>query len=237
MADDIGVYDLGEVREERLEAILGSSGKSKRAASTAYERAPAADDRAPLVAASLSVIVPGSGQLAFGDGAAGMAFLSLAGLAVSSAWAVATTWDRLVPTLAILEIPAWTATAALVAAFVLAAGAHVGAAIHAHAHRSMGRDAATHPVVAGLGSLLIPGWGQLLAGNRGRAGFFLGLLWALGGVWLAVTPWVASRLAQTGLALPRELLSGAGPVVLLAATGVLWALAVYDAAAGAHARR
>jgi TM2 domain-containing membrane protein YozV len=237
MADDVGIYDLGEVREESFEAILGGAGNSRRAAATVREAAPPADDRSPLVAASLSVVVPGSGQLAFGDGASGLLFLSLAGLAVSSAWAIVTTWDRLVPTLAVLEIPSWTATAALVAAFVLAAGAHLGSAVHAHAHRSTGRDAATHPIVAGLGSMLIPGWGQLLAGNRGRAGFFLGAFWLLGGAWLAVTPWVSARLAETGLGLPREILDGTGPVILLAATGVIWALAVYDAAAGAHSRR
>jgi TM2 domain-containing membrane protein YozV len=236
MADDVGIYDLGEVREESFEAILGGTGNSRRAAA-ARESAPPADDRTPLVAASLSVVVPGSGQLAFGDGASGLLFLSLAGLAVSSAWAIVTTWDRLVPTLAVLEIPSWTATAALVAAFVLAAGAHLGSAVHAHAHRSTGRDAATHPIVAGLGSMLIPGWGQLLAGNRGRAGFFLGAFWLLGGAWLVVTPWVSARLAETGLGLPREILDGTGPVILLAATGVIWALAVYDAAAGAHSRR
>lgn len=235
MAEETGVYDLGVVREESFEEVLGGS-RMRRAAAPA-DAAPPNDDREPMVAASLSMLVPGSGQLAFGDGLGGMLCLSLAGLAVASAWAVATTWERLVPTLALLGVPSWTATAALVGAFVLAAGAHAGSAIHAHASRSTGRDAAAHPVFAAFTSMLVPGWGQLLAGHRGRAGFFLGAFWALGGVWLAVTPWVAARLAQTGLALPRALLDGSGPLALLTATGVLWAIAVYDAAAGAAARR
>lgn len=235
MADDTSVYDLGEVRYGTPQDVPSET-RGRRQAAT-REVAYAGDNREPMVAASLSVLVPGGGQLAFGSGAAGLLFLSLAGLAVSSAWAVATTWDRLVPTLALLEVPSWIASAALIGAFLLAAGAHAGAAVHAHWRRSTGYDAAAHPIVAGLASLLIPGWGQLLAGNRGRAGFFLGTSWLLGGVWLAVSPWVAARLAETGLALPRALLDGSGPVVLLATTGVLWGIAIYDAAAGARSRR
>jgi hypothetical protein len=62
-------------------------------------------------------------------------------------------------------------------------------------------------------------------------------VWLLSAAWLLVTPAGTRVLARVSLALPAALRDGWGPVVLLSAPLVLWAIAVYDAAAGAAAER
>jgi len=55
--------------------------------------------------------------------------------------------------------------------------------------------------------------------------------------WLLVTPAGTRVLARLSLALLPAMRDGWGPVVMLSAPLVLWAIAVYDAAAGAAAER
>jgi hypothetical protein len=115
---------------------------------------------------------------------------------------------------------------------------HLAAILHAHALAGdEGSGTAPHPIIAGIASLAIPGWGQLLSRHRRRAGLFLVGVWLLGTAWLVVTPTGTLGLARLGLSLPSAVRDGWGPVALLAAPLVLWAIAVYDAAAGAAAER
>jgi hypothetical protein len=120
----------------------------------------------------------------------------------------------------------------------MAMALHLGAVLHAHT-LAAGGDPRTpsHPIVAGLASLLIPGWGQLLAGHRRRTLLFLGGVWLLSLAWLLVTPAGTRLLARLGFALPAALRDGWGPIVMLSSPLVLWVIAVYDAAAGSAAER
>ena len=61
-----------------------------------------------------------------------------------------------------------------------------------------------------LASLLLPGWGQLLAGHRRRAVLFLGGLWILGAAWLLVTPSGMRVLSRVGLMLPAAMCATVG---------------------------
>jgi hypothetical protein len=120
---------------------------------------------------------------------------------------------------------------------VLAIALHLGAVLHAHTLAEGGGREPSHPIVAGLASFLIPGWGQLLAGHRRRAALFLSGTWLLSVAWFLVAPPGMHVLTRLNLALPAALRDGWGPIVMLSAPMVLWVIAVYDAAAGAAAER
>ena len=96
-----------------------------------------------------------------------------------------------------------------------------------------GRLGGPHPVVAGMASLLIPGWGQALNGNRKSAVLFLSSCWLVGAAWILVTPAVQELLAAGGLYLPRGLTLLSSPLVRWTVPALIWALAIYDAAARA----
>ena len=121
---------------------------------------------------------------------------------------------------------------------VLTIALHLSAVVHAQA-KAAGWDPrfAAHPIVAGLASLFVPGWGQVLAGHRYRAIVFLGGVWILASAWLVVTPGGMRVLSHMGLTLPASVRDGWGPAAMLSAPVVLWVIAVYDAAAGAAAER
>ena len=165
-------------------------------------------------------------------------YLSGMGFCAATLWALLVTLDRLVPTLRLLEVPPEFLVLTVGTLAVLAIALHLGAVLHAHTLAAGGEaQAASHPIVAGLASLMIPGWGQLLAGHRRRAALFLGGMWLLSVAWLLVTPPGMLVLNRLSLALPAAFRDGWGPIVLLSAPLVLWAIAVYDAAAGAAAER
>jgi hypothetical protein len=148
------------------------------------------------------------------------------------------TLDRVVPMLRVLDVPRELPVIAVTSLTFLAMVLHLTAVFHAQVRASSGRDStAPHPIVAGLASLLLPGWGQLLSSHRRRAALFLGSVWLLGVAWLLVTPVGAHVLSRLSIVLPASLRDGWGPAVLLSAPAVLWVIAVYDAAAGAAAER
>jgi TM2 domain-containing membrane protein YozV len=184
------------------------------------------------------MFVPGLGQLITGEVAWGAFYLSWVAFCAACLWAVLATLDRLLPTLRFLSLPPDAALIAALSLAVLTVMLHLAAVFHAHASAGQGEPGdASHPIVAGIASLLIPGWGQLLAGHCRRAILFLGVLWILGSSWLLVTPSGMRLLSRLGLACPAAIRDGWGPVVMLSAPVVLWVIAVYDAAAGAAAER
>ena len=94
-----------------------------------------------------------------------------------------------------------------------------------------------HPVVTGLASAVVPGWGQILNNARLRCTMFLGILWLIGGAWLLVSTASVDFLASLGLMLPRWAENDAVPMATWLALGVTWSVAVYDAASSAVSRR
>jgi hypothetical protein len=232
---DATVYDLGNIDHHTAPRAVSAAGSSAASASGRYvaRREPATVSGRLL--GTLSLFVPGSGQIVAGQTAVGGFLLTSIGFLAAVCWAVANTFERLASTLPWFGLPTQAPFWILPAAFLIAAALHVTAVLHAE---SLGEpaDRTLRPLWAGLASLLIPGWGQLLNGARARAALFLSGVWLLGGATLLITPPVQRLLAAVGLALPLDgLPAWVGPVAI-AVPVVIWTLAVYDAAAWAAAR-
>jgi hypothetical protein len=194
----------------------------------------------PGLAASAAIFVPGSGHLIARDLQGALFFSSALGFVTALGWALWQTLDRLLPTLALLEVASWSLAVIFAMLYLLAAALHVLNVLDAHAARlraCLPRRA--HPILAALASAVVPGWGQVLAGKRGRAALFLSALWALGAAWLLALAPIRETLGRLGLPLPLDdrLIDHYGPIVLLAATGVVWTIATWDAAATRPDRR
>jgi TM2 domain-containing membrane protein YozV len=238
MSRDDSIYDLGEVVLDKPRPIFGASPAAPRAAPFRRVPLPETDGVGPALAGSLSMFVPGLGQMIAGEIAWGLFYLSGIGFCAASLWAVMVTLDSLVPTLRLLNVPIEFLVVTVATLAVLAMALHLAAVLHAQARAgSDGGHSAPHPIVAGLASLLIPGWGQLLSSHRRRAATFLGCVWLTSSAWFLVTPAGARILSRLSLTLPAALRDGWGPVVMLSAPIVLWVIAVYDGASGAAAER
>jgi TM2 domain-containing membrane protein YozV len=238
MTRDESIYDLGEIEVDKPKAAFGRIAELPRHAPPRHTARAEPPGVGPALAGSLSIFVPGLGQMLAGEIGWGLFYLSGIGFCAATLWSVLATLDRLLPTLRLLEVPPEFLILAVGTLGVLVIALHLGAVLHAHALAAGGdRGATSHPIVAGLASLLIPGWGQLLAGHRRRAVLFLGGAWLLSVAWLLVTPSGMGVLARLNLALPAALRDGWGPIVMLSAPLVLWVIAVYDAAAGAATER
>ena len=232
------IYDLGSVDRDEPRAPVAGIPRASRPVSARRESRPEAVGVGPALAGSLSMFVPGLGQLIAGEVAWGLFYFSGKGFCVAALWALVVTLDGLVRTLGVLDVPGTAIAVTLGSLALLVVTLHVAAVLHAHAMAMCeGDQSAPHPIVAAIASLAIPGWGQVLAGHRRRAGLFLGGLWLLSGVWGLVTPAGTRVIARLGYALPAAMRDGWGPAVMLSAPLVLWAIAVYDAAAGAAAER
>jgi TM2 domain-containing membrane protein YozV len=238
MNRDETVYDLGEVGRDQPRAVFGGISDLQRPTPLRVDSRPEPAGVGPALAGSLSMFVPGLGQIVTGEIGWGLFYISGMGFCAASLWAVLGTLDRLVPTLRLLDVPLEMLVVTVGTLALSAIALHLGAVLHAHASATgVPSQAAPHPIVAGLASLLIPGWGQLLAGHPRRAGLFLGGVWFLSVAWLVVTPAGMGVLTRLSLALPAAMRDGWGPVVMLSAPLVLWVIAVYDAAAGAATER
>ncbi len=224
------IYDLGEIHAA-----------ARRAGSSVGNRDrhdPAARSVRPALAGTLSLIVPGAGQLLLGDPAGALFFAACFGCAASTCWAALTLLDRIVAALALLDLPRWTATAGLSATVACAAVLHASGAVHAHRCGCRFRQAAIPlPGLAGAASAVLPGWGQILAGRLGAAATFILLDWVLATAWLVVTPAAQEMLRPAAVTIPDWLRDGWGPSGLVGASVAAWSAAVWDAAAGAARRR
>jgi hypothetical protein len=190
------------------------------------------------LADSLSLFVPGLSQIVRGNHTAGLFYLSWMAFLGALVAAVLGTLDRLVPTLELLDrSPAWISWV-LGGVFCLAATLHMTAVWNV---REAGRRSGRHPAIPTVASLIVPGWGQLLNGDRLRCMLFLGGCWIVAGAWILSSDW-ATDLFNTYVPVvaPWEQPARA-PLVLWTlrwtAPVVIWTLAVYDAASRAVARR
>lgn len=244
MSKDTAVYDLGHVEDvdARLRANLGmapdpadrSDGAMRLRRTNAAYALPVPTGASPALTGSLSLFVPGAGQLAAGDATTALFFAASAGFVAAATWALRATWERLLPTLDLLGWPRAGLALMLVVLGVAAACLHVAAILHAFAARHPEGDRGpAHPAAAGLASAILPGWGQILAGKPGRAAFFVSWLWACAAAWILVTPAGTAAATQLGFDMPAALRDGWGPVAMITAPAVGWVLAVYDAAVSA----
>ena len=245
------IYDLGDIDRGRKQPIFSSSA----AVSDRFVGAPTQSSARPrplrstahrgsdaggvggALAGSLSIFVPGLGQLLAGEIAWGLFYLTGIGFCAATLWALFGTLERIVPILRLLDVPSVVLVVVVISLAGLTMLLHVAAVLHAHATAPGGEHYPPHPIVAGIASVAIPGWGQLLAGHRGRAGLFFVSVWTLGTAWLMVTPAGTQIVNRLGLTLPSAIKDGWGPAALLATPLVMWVIAVYDAAAGAASER
>jgi len=187
----------------------------------------------PWLPASASLIVWGVGQWMNGQRALGLMFLALGGLVISIAYFLERTWEI------------WTQLGRVflvdelhmqVAAFF--AGATVpmlgmACILQAHLYASrLGRPCAYSgsAAVPFLISALVPGLGQILNDQVGKAGFFLAS-WSAGVYVLAISnrwPEFWAGFDRSGWVLQNPPLSAVTTGALLLA-GLAWVVAPYDA--------
>ena len=226
------VYDLGQLDAEapRPAPTVVRRPPTPRAAAARPSEPRSRGSRFDLPG-TLSLILPGAGHVARGRFKVGLFFLATLAFLGTLAWALLGTMDRVAGTLVLLGQPRALGVWALGGIYLLAAGLHVGSVL------TLGRRDATapHPAVSGVASMLVPGWGQTLNGDRRRAGLFLGGLWLVGGAWLLFSPACGELLASLRLHLPSGLLLLSSAPVRWTLPAVVLALAVYDAASSAAA--
>ncbi|MCZ6832968.1 MAG: hypothetical protein O7F11_04410 [Acidobacteria bacterium] len=176
--------------------------------------------------ASLSLFLPGMGQIVRGRPDLGFLFLVSGALLGSLTWAAWTTRAGLAQTLPLLGLSRAWGLRTLLILYGLAAVLHITAVVGGITRRSGGRPQVGFLAIT---SALVPGWGQALAGRAWRAGLCLGGLWAVGFAWLMSSPPLQMAMAEQNLILPAGMEFITSPLVLYTGPAVLWAVAMSDA--------
>ena len=242
MTDHSKIYDLG--------VVDGDVGEGVIPAPTSFRQGPPNEDgQGKAVPArrarrwspgwdltgSLSLFVPGAGQIAQRDSRRGAFYLFTMAFLAVLAWAGINTVERLAGTMDLFGYPRSLIVYGLLSIYAVAAIVHLGSVLTAY--EMSAAPHAYHPVVTGLASAVVPGWGQILNNARLRCTIFLGILWFIGGAWLLISTASVDFLASLGLMLPRWAENDAVPMATWLALGVTWSVAVYDAASSAVSRR
>lgn len=230
------VYDLGSLDPTPARPKPDASFNPTRTAPlrTAVPRPVVRSQPAFDPSGTLSLFVPGAGQMVRGDVALGLFFLCSLAFMGSLGWALVVTLDRVTATLRVLDFPGAPAVWALSTVFAIGGVLHMASVISANPHVE---TRTPHPVVAGVASAIVPGWGQILNGSYKRACLFVGSLWLIAALWILASPAVQSYLESLRLFIPPEVLLFCSPAVRFTAPAVIWALSIYDAAATAAGRR
>lgn len=242
MNRDSGTYDLGNldvgasVGEETVVSprpVAPRQGMRAVPRRSASYRPAAVAPPALDVCGSLSIFVPGSGQILRGEVALGSLFFVSMAFVGTLAWAILSTLGRVAPTLDVLGYPPAVAAWMLCGLFAAAGALHLACVLNA------GSDAARvpHPAIAAGASLVVPGWGQILNGDRLRAALFLGLVWLAAAGWIMVSAPAIRFLEILGLYLPAWAKVLSSPAVRFTLPAIVWTLSVYDAASRAAHRR
>jgi len=241
MGEQVDYYDLGDVdalpEASRAMAAPGGRRRAKprnRSVTAAVSSWPAVQ----ALASTLSLFVPGLGQAIQRDSLWSLLLASWAGLTIAGGWAILATQDRVAGLLGLFGLPAEATFWGLTLLLGILAFVHVVGVVHAHGPNLPGTaDRAPHPIVSSMASLVVPGWGQILNHQRGRAAVFLAGAWLAAGCWLVSLASRFPSVREIAPALPPALASGVGPVALIVLTSGIWSAAVYDAAASAAAKR
>lgn len=203
-----------------------------------------ADSRAvrlhPFAASSLSIFVWGSGQLLNNSVQTGLLLMTTQVLALVGHWSLMKAWPGIQEIGAYFTIGEWSlfrffalADLALVVAFVFnVAHAYVSA------RRTRLVEGIRSPIISGAASILLPGWGQILNAQIGKAGFFLTCLASEVYLVLLLTLTPLERIASEAHA---DTIFTRDPIlvwgVLLVSACLTWALSVWDAVIVAEFRR
>jgi hypothetical protein len=188
--------------------------------------------RAPL-ASTLSLFICGAGQAYNGQVKLGLLLFLSEVLTVVGHWALIKIWPTLKDLgyiLAVSEQEIFLGLAALDFLLIFFLLYNVAQAYHEGENRGGRFQGLGMPLVSGLASLLVPGWGQLLNAQVGKALFFLFcLLGELYAGTLVVLTYFFHLFPQLGL---EGLLRERGDVLGLCVffyTTMIWVLSVYDA--------
>lgn len=244
MSDKAAVYDLGELdanesRPHKMPSSVTNRPSQGRREIPAHARANAGHMRIQDVwSVSFSMFIPGAGHILRGDLSVGLFYLASMGFFGALSWAILGTLDRLGATFSVLGLPSEIGPWALGAIFLCAAATYIGnVCTSASGRQYSDAQGAPAPLLSGIASLIIPGWGQAISGRRIRAALFLSGCWLVGGAWILVSPLVQAMLDSQGLSLPRALALLGSPLVRWTLPAILWTIAVYDAFFQATLRR
>ncbi len=240
MSIDSNVYDLGDVDKLNLPGELkaATAPELPRVATkqgTPPRRidfgAPPEIHADPDWTAVPSLVIPGAAHMLRGEFAKALCLITMTGFTLTLAWAVYGTLDRLGPTLELLGAPGAAAVWTLGVLAIFLGCIHIGGVYSGarQAHPAY-RTAKLHPAVAGTASGIMPGLGQLLNGDRGRAALLLSGVWLVAASWILASPWMTGLLATQNLILPDWLAVATSPVLRWTLPAVLWTMAIYDAA-------
>jgi hypothetical protein len=225
--------------------ILASIGREETARRTGHseirpDRTPSPSMRAresggaaAFAASSLSIFICGAGQIFNRQGKLGaLLFLSQA-FGWAANWAVVQLWPTLVELGDLFGVTEWRLLLAVAAADFLLILLTLGSVYQAYRHadaESGGLEGTGNPLLSGLASLLMPGWGQLANAQAGKAVVFLFSL--LAGVYVVVVMRLTPFLRLLDLMDPSHLLAPnvtASAAAVLGVASVMWVLSVYDA--------
>lgn len=195
----------------------------------------------PLAASTMSLFLCGTGQIYNRQGQLGTLMLLTQVLAIALNWAAVQLWPRLVSLAEVFGLNEWQLMMGVVGAdalVVLMMLASVHQAFRYADEESGGFTGTGNPVASGLASILVPGWGQLVNGQPGKAIFFLfAFLSGVAAVLLTrLTPFLKLLASvDTSHTLMPRVTTGVMATVGVAA--VMWILGVYDAILVAGFRR
>jgi len=242
MSQDVRVYDLGKTSAE---SVLGPDptptipelrppfATVQQPISPRPVRSPN-EGIGPDALRSLSLFLPGVSQIVRGQVSLGLFYLSSLAFLGSLTWAILNTLDRISPTLELLGLSMYVVFWTLVWVYLMLITVHLSGVWTA---TEGARPRARHPALSATASLIVPGWGQILNGDRLRALLFLGGLWIAAGFWIAASAPVTELLnAHMPVVTSVEQMARM-PMVLWTARWtaplLICSLAVYDAAASA----
>ena len=244
-ANDVYVISEDDLIEPaRRRDSLRSLGRTAGGRGDETERTVRAGSGYParaLVASTLSMFVCGAGQAYNGQVKLGLLLFLTEVLAAAGHWAVVRMWSSIrdvgyIFAVGEQELFAFLAAADFLLIFVLLY--NIAQAYHEADRRGRGFGGFRNPVLAGLASLILPGWGQLLNAELSKALFFL--FCVLMQVYV-VTLGVLSPFARILERLPaRQLLAPHATELafgFLLGVALTWILSAYDAFLVAAIRR
>jgi hypothetical protein len=221
-------------RLERSGAKVGKSGlRGLDATLRSVRRRPQGSGAGAGVASSLSMFICGAGQAANGQWKLGLLLFLTEALAVAAHWCVVRSWSffrDLAHIFAISEEELFLGLAAADFLLVFFLLYNIAQAYHQGEANSGEYEGIRIPILSGLASMIVPGWGQLLNAQLGKGLFFLFcILTEIYVVALLILTSFFRLFPRLGI---ETLLQTRGEVVQLCLfffASMIWVLSVYDA--------
>lgn len=233
------IEDVYTITDDSVLTAAPGAG-SRKASRIAYRQPPSGGARA-VKASSMSLFFWGAGQIYNRQGRLGLLMLLTQALAASIGWSLTRIWPQVRDLVQLLGFSEWQLVATLAGAALLLIPVMLWGVLQAYRYaeaESGAWEGVSNPMLAGFASLILPGWGQLLNAQPGKAVAFL--FWPLAGLYsvglMLLTPFRSIlAAAHAGTALTDQIALGAFALGTVAA--LMWILSVYDAALVASFRR